>query len=100
MAYPDCARKTEGKILNIKYHGKTTRYIGSFSMYKTQDGFQGREKNAIEPGRVSEITPPTTVHQALVCISLLRLISSPIMGVNTERFTFLFASRRRITGSS
>src|SRR5258708_30494021 len=23
MAYPDCARKTEGKILNIKYHGKT-----------------------------------------------------------------------------
>src|SRR5258708_1648661 len=26
MAYPDCARKTEGKILNIKYHGKTTRY--------------------------------------------------------------------------
>src|SRR5260221_13090708 len=26
MAYPDCARKTEGKILTIKYHGKTTRY--------------------------------------------------------------------------
>src|SRR5258706_10846942 len=32
----------------LKFKGN----IGSFSMYKTQDGFQGREKSGIEPGRV------------------------------------------------
>src|SRR6267378_2183173 len=32
----------------LKFKGN----IGSFPMYKTQDGFQGREKSGIEPGRV------------------------------------------------
>jgi len=35
----------------LKFKGN----IGSFSMYKTQDGFQGREKSGIEPGRIWDI---------------------------------------------
>ncbi len=35
-------------MARLKFKGN----IGSFPMYKTQDGFQGREKRGIEPGRV------------------------------------------------
>jgi len=78
-------RKTEGKILNIKYHGKTTRYSQiqgkhrKFLDIQNTGRFQGREKSGIEPARVElfRAIPDASIHYRSGIIDNPKSLSNP-----------------------
>ena len=78
----------------LKFKGN----IGSFSMYKTQDGFQGREKSGIEPGRVLNDPAFQRTRENLAEFAQVAQSAKPKRQISQPEFdTLYFGHYREIT---
>src|SRR5258708_5131714 len=71
----------------LKFKGN----IGSFSMYKTQDGFQGREKSGI-PGRVLNDPAFQRTGENLAEFAQIAQSAKPKRQISEPEFDTLYAS--------
>ncbi|HMI65857.1 MAG TPA: hypothetical protein VK517_07480 [Cyclobacteriaceae bacterium] len=72
----------------LKFKGN----IGSFSMYKTQDGFQGREKSGIEPGRVLNDPAFQRTRENLAEFAQVAQSAKPKRQISQPEFDTLYTS--------